>query len=114
MSSVECGRRNAFAAFPVPAIAFCLPPQFFCVLHVTAGSRIVRAVSKCSWMSFACAVLLCFDVLHMTAVHRIVSVFRYIVFCKGVPRQSHCNCNENGVHVSLFLLLTAFICLLKL
>ena len=31
-----------------------------CVLHVTAASRIVRAVSKFSWMSFACAVFLCF------------------------------------------------------
>ena len=92
MSSVECGRRNAFAAFPVPAIAFCLPPQFFCVLHVTAGSRIVRAVSKCSWMSLA-LVISCFA---------------------SARRQSHCNCNANGVHVSLFLLLTAFMFLLKL
>ena len=64
-----------------------LRPQFDCVLHVTAGSRIVRAVSKCSWMSLA-LVISCFA---------------------SARRQSHCNCNANGVHVSLFLLLTAFI-----
>ena len=90
MSSVECGRRNAFAAFPVPAIAFCLPPQFFCVLHVTAGSRIVRAVSKCSWMSFACADFLCFA--HdgwsshckgcLQVLLDVTCVRSYIVFCK--------------------------------
>ena len=87
-----------------------------CVLHVTAASRIVRAVSKFSWMSFACAV---FCVSHMTTGPRIVrAVYRcswtslacVVISCfASVRRQSHCNCNANGVHVSIFLILTAFI-----
>ena len=88
-----------------------LRPQFSCVLHVplvVALSELFPSAPGCHLRAQFCCVL------HMTAVHRIVSVFRYIVFCKGVPRQSHCNCNENGVHVSLFLLLTAFIFLLNI
>ena len=70
-----------------------LRPQFYCVLHMTAGHRIVRAVYRCSWMSLACVVISC---------------------VASVRRQFHCNCNANGVHVSIFLILTAFIFLLKL
>ena len=63
--SVECGRRNTFAAFPVPAIAFC------------------------SWMPLASAVLLCFArdgwLSHckscFQALLDVICVRSFIVFC---------------------------------
>ena len=115
---MECGRRNTFVAFPVPAIAFC-SWMSHCVLHVTAGSRIVRTVSKCSWMSLTRAVLLCFAhdgwSSHCKGCLQVLLDACVVISCfASVRRQPHCNCNAHGVHASIFLTLAAFIFLLKL